>query len=248
VAAQVGRLLAARGAADQNLSAAGRAEPGADGAAGRLGGRPLPGDAPGTPQTSTRPNPQGRSEVNRPQEPAGERPERADSSSRGDFDRLVRSLRLRVGSHESTARLRLDPPELGWIRIQARVGSGRIELLVQTQRSGTAELIKARADRLQASLEQHGLSIERFEVTAVAASEPHSPAGGRAFPDGGSNGDPGRSPPQDNTAAYSGGQGESGSSGDESGANNYEPAGALPSDCAVPLSESVAPGRLDLRG
>lgn len=104
----------------------------------------------------------------------------ADSTRQSDFERLVRSVRLNVGVTRSTARMCLEPPELGRIQIEARVDGQRIELLARTETSAASELLRARVTQLQAALEQHGLRIERFEVAPATPSQQQNPTGGDA--------------------------------------------------------------------
>jgi flagellar hook-length control protein FliK len=77
------------------------------------------------------------------------------------------SLRLNVGRQRSTARLHLRPPELGRIRIDARMDGQRLEVLVQTETRAARELLQARGADLQASLEQQGIKVDRFEFSAA---------------------------------------------------------------------------------
>lgn len=102
-------------------------------------------------------------------------PKRADTSQRSAFDSLVRSMRMQVGSNRSTVRLRLEPPELGWMRIEARVEGSRVQLFVQTETARGGELLRSRVAELQAALEQHGLRIDRFELTQAPAQGQQNP-------------------------------------------------------------------------
>ena len=101
-----------------------------------------------------------------------------DPAQRSDFDRLVRSVRLNLGGTRSTARLRLDPPELGRIDIEARLDGQRLELLVRTETNAAGELLRSRVAQLRTALGQHGLWIDRFDVTLAGASEQQSLDGG----------------------------------------------------------------------
>ena len=101
----------------------------------------------------------------------------AETTQRSDFDRLVRSIRLNLGATRSTVRMRLDPPELGRIQIEARMDGQRIELLVRTETDTAGELLRTRIAQLQAALQQHGLSIERLEIVSA---QQHNVSGGDA--------------------------------------------------------------------
>ena len=84
-------------------------------------------------------------------------------------------MRMQVGSNRSTVRLRLEPPELGWMRIEARVEGSRVQLFVQTEPTTAGELLRSRVAELQAALEQRGLRIDRFELTQAPVQEQQNP-------------------------------------------------------------------------
>lgn len=148
----------------------------------------------------------------------------AESTQRSDFDRLVRSVRLNVGATRSTARVRLEPPELGRIQIEARLDGQRVELLVRTETSAAGELLRARVAELQAALEQHGLRIERFEINPAAPAEEQNPRDGNATGRGEDTNQPATD--QDAEHGPTGGDPEPGAAGDEAVANTARLTGA----------------------
>lgn len=88
------------------------------------------------------------------------------------FDDLVRSIRLFAagpGARFSSARLQLQPPELGRIRVHLRVAGQDLTLEVRTETDEARDLLAARAAVLAHALEQHGLHVQRLDV----AREPH---------------------------------------------------------------------------
>jgi len=95
------------------------------------------------------------------------------------FDQLVRSIRLQLGSRHSSARLRLEPPELGRLQVTVRVDGDRLRVDVRTETAAARDLVSKRAVQLAAALERQGISVERFEVSAESLAE-HRPdrAGG----------------------------------------------------------------------
>jgi flagellar hook-length control protein FliK len=88
-----------------------------------------------------------------------------ESAERTPFEKLIRSARTQVGSRVSSARLVLDPPELGRLDVQVRMEAGRVSIGVKTETPEARELLKLRGDELKTALEQHGLHVERFDVT-----------------------------------------------------------------------------------
>jgi|GEM_PF-6250729 len=89
---------------------------------------------------------------------------RSNTPARSDFDRIIRSFRLQTGRHRSTARIQLHPPQLGRMRVEARLSDTRLELFIQTETPRAKELIRERLVDLQQSLERHGVQIGRVQV------------------------------------------------------------------------------------
>ena len=95
---------------------------------------------------------------------------------RSTFDRLVRSIRLRTAAQESSARLHLDPPEMGRVLVDVRMAGGALQIDVRTETPQARKLILARSPRLQAALEQQGIRVDHFEVTEDTADRSISTA------------------------------------------------------------------------
>jgi len=90
------------------------------------------------------------------------------------FERLVRSIRLQTGTRNSSARLQLHPPELGRLRVDVRLAGDQIEIDVRTETDAARDAVSRRVDELKAALEQHGIQVNRFAVTAHAAPEQYA--------------------------------------------------------------------------
>ncbi len=129
---------------------------------------------------------------NEPGDPAASRPQTARSSAgRGAesggsadrvknpmFDQLVRSIRLsatvrQAGSagRHSSARLQLNPPELGRMDVEVSVAGERARIVIKTQTDAARWLVQARASELVASLERHGIIVERMEVSSEVVAD-----------------------------------------------------------------------------
>lgn len=89
---------------------------------------------------------------------------KADSTNRSVFDGLVRSIRIRSGVRESSAKIQLNPPELGRLNVDVKLVDDRIEIVVKTQSSAARHLVQSRAIALTRALEQQGIVVERFDV------------------------------------------------------------------------------------
>jgi flagellar hook-length control protein FliK len=90
---------------------------------------------------------------------------------RAEFDQMVRSIRLQMGGRRSTARLRLEPPELGRVRIDVRVDGDAVRVDVQAETEAARHRLVDRAEMLKAGLAEHGIRVERFEVAVDAPSD-----------------------------------------------------------------------------
>ncbi|MCP4248219.1 MAG: hypothetical protein GY778_14330 [bacterium] len=155
IARQIGRILAGRVETTQSA----RAVTGVEQAGGARTAAVSDGG-----QSPDRASGRGRADSQPAPTPSGSK--NAESAGRSTFEQLVRSARLQMNPSQSTARLRLDPPELGWIRVEARVEGSGVHLSVQTENPTAGELIRGRLAQLETALEQHGLRIERFELVA----------------------------------------------------------------------------------
>jgi len=100
-------------------------------------------------------------------------------AARTAFDRLVRNIRMNLGTKQSTARLRLHPPELGHVRVDVKMVDSRIDVRVHAEDPGARELIGERLEVLRSALRDHGLIAERVELV-----EPRSEQQTFVTPDG----------------------------------------------------------------
>lgn len=82
----------------------------------------------------------------------------------GAFDDLVRSIRLRATDRLSSARLHLDPPELGRMRVDVRLEGDTIQVDVHTENEKTRDILQDRLGQLRVALEQAGVTVDRLDV------------------------------------------------------------------------------------
>lgn len=129
------------------------------------------------------------SEAPRPHDEAAAR--RVSEERPAAFKDLVRALQVRRGEKHSTARMQLDPPELGRMRVNVSLRHDRLYVEVRTETEEATHLMNERVAALKAALAAHGVTVERFDVAY------DNPGMGRfgAAPDGfaGAHGDPQRS-------------------------------------------------------
>ncbi len=88
---------------------------------------------------------------------------RVDSSP---FDELVRSMRLRTGTRYSSARIQLNPPELGRIQVDIRVVADRTRVEIRAENPAAKKLLERRGAQLSAALERQGIVLDAFEVSS----------------------------------------------------------------------------------
>lgn len=90
---------------------------------------------------------------------------------RSEFAELVRSVRLFSGPRRSTARIQLDPPELGRIRVDLRMADSKLKISVLTTSAEAKAVLQERADLLRTALEYHGIHVEQFDIDTVGDGE-----------------------------------------------------------------------------
>lgn len=93
------------------------------------------------------------------------------AKARSDFDQLVRSVRMRIGARHTTARLHLEPPQLGRVQVDVRMNGSQLQIGVRTETIDARNLLIQRAAALQTALEQCGINIERFEIVVDSLGE-----------------------------------------------------------------------------
>lgn len=103
----------------------------------------------------------------RNESPSSSAGEKADAARRSTpFDELVRSIRLNAGHRHSSARLQLEPKELGRLDVEVRMVGDDAEITVRTETPAARLLVRERGAELTTALERHGIHVERFEVTS----------------------------------------------------------------------------------
>ncbi len=78
--------------------------------------------------------------------------------------RVLRGLGSAVHQRGGTVSLRLQPPELGVVRIQMEVQQGVVSARLTTEQESVRSLLQHQLGQLRHTLERQGLSVERLEV------------------------------------------------------------------------------------
>jgi len=100
----------------------------------------------------------------------------ADQATR-NVDRIVEVVRSSIGTRDSSMTIRLEPPELGEIRLEARMHGDVLSLRIQAETDAARELLVSRVDELREALDRHGIAIGRFDVDARPAGPAPSSQG-----------------------------------------------------------------------
>ncbi len=119
--------------------------------------------------------------------PSASPTDRLNAGGRSEFDQLVRSLRMQIGTRRSSAKIHLDPPELGRLFVDVRLTDGNVQVDIRTETEKARMLLHERAGLLRTALEEAGLHIDRFEVRANFAA--HQSPGSAGGYDGGGGAD-----------------------------------------------------------
>lgn len=97
---------------------------------------------------------------------------KSDGVTRTPFDELVRTIRLQTGKRYSSARMTLDPPRLGRMRVDVQMSGDRVRIDVRTETAEATKLLLDRTARLKSALESRGFMVDRLEVTTNLAEPP----------------------------------------------------------------------------
>lgn len=104
----------------------------------------------------------------------------ADNAARtANIERIVRLVAQRIRGERSHTVMRLDPPELGSLRLQMDLRGAVLSLRIDTSTQVAHRLLLQDVERLRHGLEASGIQLERIEVRPPTpgpdAGEPGSP-------------------------------------------------------------------------
>lgn len=102
---------------------------------------------------------------------AGEPTGRSDAN----VERILRLVYARIGQERSVATLRLDPPELGTVRVHMDLRHENLAVRVETQTPAAQRLLAEHIETLRQGLEAAGIQLDRIEVRAPAAADGTGP-------------------------------------------------------------------------
>ena len=80
------------------------------------------------------------------------------------MSRVMRSLTTMMNQRGGVMNLRLDPPELGELRIQMALGRGSVSATFEATNEQTQAMLNKNLSALRTALESQGLTVERLHV------------------------------------------------------------------------------------
>src|SRR6185312_7102066 len=94
----------------------------------------------------------------------------------GDFaqtnhTRIVSEVRGQLLPHGGTMQIRLDPPELGALKVMVEMRDGVMNATFQTSNENATQLLSHSLNQLKHVLETQGVSVERIQVQQAPKSE-----------------------------------------------------------------------------
>ena len=84
---------------------------------------------------------------------------------------LQRSLAQVLRQRGGTLSLKLDPAELGSVKVSLSLSQGRVEGTIEASSERARGLLHEHLDTLKGSLEQRGITVDRLEVRLAGAAE-----------------------------------------------------------------------------
>lgn len=95
-------------------------------------------------------------------------------------DQLVHAVRINLESGRTEARLHLDPPDLGAVRIQIVMDRNALSLSFHAENNATRNLLEASLHQLRDSLNREGISVGQMSVALsfdlAGRNSGHAPA------------------------------------------------------------------------
>lgn len=96
------------------------------------------------------------------------------TESNSVLGRVARGLHNAIQQNGGTVTMRLNPPELGVLRIELEMHNGTASVRFQTEHTNVRELLNQQLSTLRQGLEGHGVSVERLDVQMAANSSRES--------------------------------------------------------------------------
>jgi len=81
-----------------------------------------------------------------------------------NVDRVVKAARASINNGSARIQIRLEPPELGYLRVELKQGGGGLHLQIQATNAKAQQLLQQNSGYLQAALESHGIQTRQIDI------------------------------------------------------------------------------------
>ncbi len=102
---------------------------------------------------------------------AGRSAQEATGKGDANVERVLRLMHSRLGRDRSVATLRMDPPELGMIRMRMDLRHNELTLWIDTETDAARRLLGEQLDALRRGLESAGIQLQRVELRVTESSQ-----------------------------------------------------------------------------
>ena len=93
-----------------------------------------------------------------------------------NVDRIVKAAKASVNNGSARIQIRLEPPDLGYLRVEIKQSGNGWHLLLQATNVKAQQLLQQNSSELQAALESHGIQTRQIEVQLrLDLSDDYSP-------------------------------------------------------------------------
>ena len=90
--------------------------------------------------------------------------EKIDIDSAKNVDNIVKTVKTMVSNNNSTMVIRLDPPELGEMRINIRSNSDGMTIEIQAANAKSQQMLQQSSGQLRSALENSGIHVNNVDV------------------------------------------------------------------------------------
>ena len=98
--------------------------------------------------------------------------EDAERTSDANLEQILRTAQTQIGKDRAVATLRLDPPELGTVRLHLDLRGEQLGLVIEAQTPAARRVLEGELDKLRHGLEAGGIQLERVELRTAAREPP----------------------------------------------------------------------------
>ena len=88
--------------------------------------------------------------------------------------RILRGMSAMIHQHGGSLTMRLDPPELGSLRIQMAIANGSVSATFTPGTDAARGLLEQNISQLKAALESQGLFVDRLVIQSAAPQQPNA--------------------------------------------------------------------------